>query len=184
MSYNNNEFSSADRSASDPSANTNAFTPSFNQNRDAEFGSSNRRYDDVPVGSGNYNRDDKFNRGGESNRSNEFSDSARQREFERQGANYSASGVDSSGSLGSTGVPGDTTTAETIGITSENRSGSGYGTGERDRDYDYQHSAETQPGLGDRMMGSMEKAAGKMTGNRERVEHGEERMTGGNTDKY
>jgi hypothetical protein len=99
-----------------------------------------------------------------------------QGEFERRGANIAASGYDDpSVGMGSTGVPGNTTTAETIGLPSDNRGPAGYGSHERDTDFDYSHSAESKPGMGQRMMGSMEKTMGKMTGNQERVERGEER---------
>jgi len=177
------DFSSNDRSASDPATNKDAFTPSFNQNRDTEFGSSNRRSDDAAVlGSDNLNRDsDNLNRG------HELGDHTRQREFERQGADYSASGVDSRGGLGSTGLAGNTTTADTVGPTREHRSGlTGHRAGEHDRDHDYdnQQSSDNKPGLGERLKGSVEKATGQMTGNRERVVRGEERKTGGNTDNY
>jgi hypothetical protein len=172
------DFSSNDRSASDPTTNRAAHIPSLNPNRDTELGSST-----APIGTGNYKRDDNLNRG------SELGENTRQREFDRHGADYTASGVDSRGGYGSTGLSGNTTTADTMGgALGENRSGvTGHGVGDRSRirDYDDQQSSDSnKPGVGDRVVGSVQKAAGQMTGNRERVERGEQRRTGSDKDTY
>ncbi|EIN12565.1 hypothetical protein PUNSTDRAFT_141237 [Punctularia strigosozonata HHB-11173 SS5] len=90
--------------------------------------------------------------------------------------------------IGSTGVPGNTTSADNWD--NNNQSGQGFGQGQgqgqgqnRDRDQsgqgdNYASNQSAKPSVGERVMGGLEKAAGKVTRNEGMQDRGQERKEG------
>jgi hypothetical protein len=82
--------------------------------------------------------------------------------------------------LGTSGGPGNTATADTAGLGGGHRGTASGGAGQRDTDFGPgQTTAQTKPGIGQRVAGSAEKTMDKVTGNQARVERGVERQVSG-----